>query len=631
MQAFREMVKGWLGKSILALIVLLLAVTGVEMYFAGGGKDVAAKVNGTEILQPQVDELVERQRQQLLAQENADPSSLDMTRLRKDVLGGIISRELLVQQASKDGYLVSDATVYKLIREVPAFQENGRFSQERYEQVLRQNGENPVAYPAKAKRELSYSLLIAGLSQSGFVTSNEVERLSILDNQRRDVHIAIVPAARYLAGITVSDDEVKKFYEANPARFTTRETVALEYISLKRDDFLAAATPSEDDLKERFEEKVKANAANEQRQAQHILITVDAKTKDADALKKVQDIEKRARAGEDFAALAKEFSQDPGSVATGGDLGYAGRGQFVPEFEKVLFDLKAGEISAPVKTQYGYHLIKLNAVQKPDALDYAALRPQLLSEARESAADELFAEQVDKLDAAVYESADLKEPAEKFGRPILNTMPFTQEGDTVGLAADSKVVATAFSDELLRDGRNSPHQQLADGSVVWIRVASHSPARLMPLAEVTADVRNGLLVDRAREKAKAVADSAIKSLSEGKTLAAVAGEAGLQWQDFAAASRRTPIPVPDAVQMAYRLPRPAEGKISADSFAQGASWVLVAVSKVEEGKSTLDGQINQLRNAMSENRSQLEFQDYTRSLREGGKVVVNARSSQSQD
>lgn len=630
MQAFREMVTGWLGKSILAVVTLLLAVTGVEMYFAGGGKDIAAKVNGTEILQPQVDELVERQRQQLLAQ-GVNAANVDLAALRRDVLNGIISRELLVQQASKDGYLISDSAVYKLIREVPAFQEDGKFSQQRYEQVLIQNNENPAAYPAKAKRELSYSLLIAGLSQSGFVTRDEVERLTILDSQKRDIHVAVVPAARYLAEVSVSDDDVKKFYETHPARFTTKETVELEYISLKRDDFLAKATPSEDDLKARFEEKVKANEANEQRQAQHILITVDGKTKDADALKKIQDIEKRARAGEDFAALAKEFSQDPGSVASGGDLGYAGRGQFVPEFEKALFDLKAGEISAPVKTQYGYHLIKLNQVQEPEPLDFAKLRQELLAEAREGSADELFSEQIDKLDAAVYEAADLKEPAEKFGRPILNTMPFTQEGDTAGLATHRNVVTAAFGDEVLRDGRNSQHLQLPDGSVVWIRVATHSPARLQPLAEVSAQVRNSLLLERASEKARQVADNAAKALADGKSLVDVSAEAKLVWQAHAAATRRTPLGVQEAQQVAFRLPRPAEGKVSADRFAQETSWVVVAVSKVEEGQPAADGQVAQLRNVLSENRTQLEFQDYTRSLRERGKVTLKERSSQPQE
>ncbi|MDI1303145.1 MAG: SurA N-terminal domain-containing protein [bacterium] len=628
MEAFRGMVKGWLGKSILGLIVFGLAALGLESYFGNGGKVIAAKVNGTEILQREVDQLVDRQRQQMLAQmgEKADPASLDMVRLRKDVLNGAISRELLTQQAKKAGYLISDATVYKLIREVPAFQESGKFSQARYEQMLRQIGESPASYPAKAKQELAYSLLISGIGQSGFVTTAELDHLSALDTQKRDVHLAMIPGARYLADITVSDEEIKKSYQANPARFTTQETVALDYISIKRNDFIAQAVPTEEDLKARYEEKVKNSAANEQRQAQHILITVDAKTKDADALKKMQDIARRAKAGEDFGKLAKEFSQDPGSVAMGGNLGLTARGQFVPEFDKVLFSLKEGEISEPVKTQYGYHLIKLNKIQASAAPSYASLKPELEREAKEGKADELYADQVEKLDAAVYEASDLKEPAEKFKRSIASTEVFTRAGGA-GLAADRKVLDAAFSDDLLKDGKNSQGIALADGSTVWLRVKNHEPARLKPLAEITSNVRNNLLIEKAGAKAKAVAEAVAKSLAEGKTLAEVAASEKLTWQDMPDSTRRTPVPLPEILKVAYRLPRPAPGKLSADSFAAGPSYVVVAVSKVTDGASLPGADAAQMRNVLSENRSQQEFQDYVRSLRESGKVVVLAKDN----
>ncbi len=630
MEAFRDMVRGWLGKSLLALIVLLLAFTGYESYNQANARVEAAKVGGEKIYADEVDTLVERQRQQLIAQmgPNADTSRLDIARLRKDVLNSLISKQLLAQQAKKDGYIVSDATVYKLIREVPAFQENGKFSQQRYEMMLQQIGENPASYPAKAKQELAYSMLIAGLSQSGFVTTAEMARLSALDNQRRDVHLATVPAARFLAEITVSDDEIKKFYESNAALFTTQETATLEYVTLKRDDFIAAAQPTEDDLKALYEDKIKSLASNEQRQAQHILLTVDAKNKDADVLKKIQDIEKRARAGEDFGKLASEFSQDPGSVANGGDLGMAGRGQFVPEFDKTLFSLKQGEVSVPVKTQYGYHLIKLNKIQKEQPAAFVDLRPELEKEAKATKADELFAEQIDKLDAAVYESADLKEPAEKFKLPLFTTEAVSRKGSGEGLLADRKVLDVAFSDELLHDGKNSQGLHLADGSVVWLHVKSHAPAKVLPLAQIAADVRNQLLLDKAREKARSVAAAASKALNEGKSLAEVAAANNLSWQDFPEANRRTQAALPDLMQTAYRLPRPAAGKVSADSLAAGPSYAVVAVSRVVDGVSTLGPEADQMRNVLGENRSQQEFVDYVRSLRDGAKVTVYERKTE---
>jgi peptidyl-prolyl cis-trans isomerase D len=622
MESFRKMVRGWLGYTILGVIVLVLAATGIEAYFSGG-KLAAATVNGEDILQADLDRMVERQRQQMIAQmgPNVDPSVLDVARVRESVLENLIARELLAQQAEDRGFLVSDATVHKLIREEPAFQENGKFSQQRYEQALQQIGEHPATYPARARQEIAYSMLVGGLGQSGVVTLPELERLSALTNQRRDIHYAVLPLARYLSQVSATDAEIKDFYAAHAERYAQPESVSLEYITLKREDFLAEAVPTEQELRARYEEKVKASGSDERRQAQHILITVDNTTKDADALRKTQDVEKRARAGEDFGKLAKEFSQDPGSVASGGDLGMVGRGMFVPEFEKALFSLKQGEISAPVKTQFGYHLIKLNKIETTAAPSFAALKPELEREVREAKAEELFAEAVDKLDAAVYESSDLKEPAEKFKRSVQMTAPFTRSGGT-GLAADRKVVETAFSDELVKEGKNSQRLSLADGSAVWVRVKEYKPATLQPLAEVMADARNQLLLQKAGDKARAAADAIKAALAKGSSLADVAAQEKLSWQSVPDATTRTPLPLPEMQRVAFRLPHPAAGKISADSFDSGSAQVIVAVSKVTPGQPSAEAELAQIRNALSENRSQQEFLDYVRFLRETGKVEL---------
>ncbi|HEX4870049.1 MAG TPA: SurA N-terminal domain-containing protein [Moraxellaceae bacterium] len=623
MESFRAMVKGWLGKTLLVLIALVMAGTGIEMYFAGS-RVVAAKVNGTKIDSLEVDRQTERQRQQLIAQmgPNADPSLIDVALIRKAVLDDMINRELLSQQAQKNGFLISDATVMQQISEVPAFQRDGKFDRAQYEMVLRQNGENPATFFADARRRMGYALLLEGLNQSGLVTTAEMQRLSSLEKQTRDLHYATIPSARFLAEVSASDAEVKAYYDDHHDRYTTPETVTLEYITLSRGDFLGAAAPDDADLRARYDERVKAQAANEQRQAQHILIKVEGK-KDADALKKIQEVEKRARAGEDFGKLAKEFSQDPGSVISGGDLGLASRGMFDPAFEKALYSLKEGEISGPVRSQHGYHVIKLNRIERPDVPAFAQLRPELEKEAREAKAEELFSDAVDKLDAAIYEASDLKEPAEKFGRSVATTAPFTRSGGP-GIAADRKVLEAAFSDELTREGKNSQSLQLADGSVVWIRAARHVPATLRPLAEVSADVRNQILLNKAREKAGAVAAAVVKALGEGASLADVAAREKLAWQDVPGLTRRSTGLQPDVMRMAYRLPHPAAGKVSADRLDNGSAYVVVAVSRVVEGEPAPAAELGQVRNALSERRSEQELKDYVRFLREQGSVTVKS-------
>lgn len=633
MEGFRNLVRGWLGKVLLVILIVPFAIVGVESYFSGGGRVVVADVNGEKIHQPELDQQVERQRQQMMAQmaeQGGNPADIDVAKLRKQVLDGMVNRLLLTQASKKSGYLVSDATVVKLIREVPAFQEDGKFSQSRYEQMLRQIGEDPASYPVKAKQELAYSMMIAGLGQSAFVTRVELDRLASLEAQRRDIHYAVVPAARFLSEATVTDADIKKFYDANSKRFTTAEVVAIDYITLKRDDFQAKVTVSEEDMQSRYEEKVKDVAANEQRQAQHILITVDDKTKDAAALKKIQDIEKRARAGEDFGKLAKEFSQDTGSVANGGDLGLAGRGQFDPAFEKTLFSLAQGEVSAPVRSQYGYHLIKLNKVQAEEAPGFASLRSQLEQEVRLAKAEELYAEQVEKLDAAVYESSDLKEPSASFGLAVASTGLFAQTGGT-GIAAQRKIVDTAFSDDLLKDGKNSQAISLDDGSSVWLRVREHQPAKVRALTEVGPIIRNELVITQAGEKSRAVAGEITKALAAGASLDEVAAKYQLTWTHLLNADRRAQVPSVEILRTAFRLVRPAVGKISADSVQLGMGYGVAAVSRVVEGSTETNPVLSQMRTMLAENRSQQEFQDYVRFLREEGDVETHLKGAAAEE
>ncbi|MDP2227140.1 MAG: SurA N-terminal domain-containing protein [Moraxellaceae bacterium] len=625
MDAFRNMIKGWLGKVLLVILIVPFAFVGLESYFGNSGRVVVAKVNGEEIYQARMDELVERQRQQLLAeaaQRGTAAPDIDMPALRKQVLDSLINRELVKQEGHRLGYRISEQEAYRRIREVPQFQENGAFSQAQYEAVLRQNGLNPATYHVELRNELAYAMLINGLGQSGFVTSAELGRLSALESQRRDIHFAVVPAARYLDKVSISDDDIKTHYNANPSLYTSSETVAIDYITLRREDFLARVEITEDDLQERYREKLSEIAADEQREAQHILLTVDDKNADADVLKKIKDIEKRARAGEDFGKLAGEFSQDPGSVGNAGKLGLASRGQFVAEFEKSLFSLKPGELSAPVKTEYGYHLIKLNRIEKSEAPAFAALKNTLEQEIRAIKADELFAEEIEKLDAATYESADLAEPARNFKRTIESLPAMTRSGAASGLAADRKIIETAFSDDIARDGKNSQGIRMDDGSMVWLRAREHKPSVVRPLAEVSVAARNRLLVERARALAKVDADAVIKAIAGGATLAEAAAKLDIKWIDIPGADRRTQMPVPDLLSTAFRLTRPAEGKLSADTVELETGYGMVAVSKVVEGDANAMATLQQMRAMLAEKRSEQEFQDYVRFLREEGKVKI---------
>lgn len=622
MQAFRDLVRGWLGKALLALLMVPFAIVGIESYFVGGKAAPAATINDDEISQNELDRSVDQQRQRILASmgENPDASRIDLPVLRQEVLKSLIDRAVLSQQAKKAGFLIDDATIARLIQETPAFQENGAFSQSRYEQMLRNIGEDVVNFPAKAKKEIAVSQLASGITQTSFVSAKELDALSALDNQKRDVHVAMVTAAPYLASVQVSDDEINKYYKANTAKYTSDEKVSVDYLVLGAELFTDKVLLTDADVDARYAEKVKALESNEQRRASHILINIDEKTKDADALAKVKGLEKRIQAGEDFGTLAKEFSQDQGSATNNGDLGFASKGMFVPEFEKTLYGLKVNEVSAPVKTQFGYHIIKLLEIQKAPVPTMAEIRPSLEADVRAAKSEELYAEAVEKMDALAYESSDLKEGAKQYTM-TLQTSPLFSKNGGEGLAGNRKVVQAAFSDEILKEGKNSSALALDDKHSVWIHVNKHEPSRVKPLAEVAAEIKSALQLDKASALAKAQADAMTKAINSGKSAVEIAASYKVQWQDYAATARTAPVPTMDLLKVAFRLPNPKANTWTAESAAVAKDYAVVALSKIDLGASTLtEDQKKQFMASLATARGQQELQDYVVYLRASAKI-----------
>jgi peptidyl-prolyl cis-trans isomerase D len=622
MQAFRDLVRGWLGKSLLALLMVPFAIVGIESYFVGGKAAPAATVNDEDIGQNELDRSVDQQRQRILASmgEHPDASRLDLPVLRQEVLKGLIDRALLSQQAKKVGFLIDDATIYRLIQETPAFQENGVFSETRYQQVLRNMGEDAATFPSKAKKEIAVSQLVTGINQTAFVSVKELDALSALDNQKRDIHVAMITAAPYLTSVQVSDVEINKYYKSNTAKYTSDEKVSVDYLVLGAELFTDKVLLTDADIEARYAEKLKALEGNEQRRASHILINIDDKTKDADALAKIKGLEKRIQAGEDFGALAKEFSQDQGSATNNGDLGFASKGMFVPEFEKSLYALKVNEVSAPVKTQFGYHIIKLLEVQKAPVPTMAELRPSLEADVRAAKSEELYAEAVEKMDALAYESSDLKEGAKQYVMTLQTSPLFSKQGGE-GLGGNRKVVQAAFSDEVLKEGKNSSALALDDKHSVWIHLNKHEPARVKPLAEVAAEIKSTLQLEKASALAKAEAEAITKEVNSGKSSGEIAVSHKVQWLDFVSTARTANAPTADLLKVAFRLPNPKANTWTAEATAVAKDYAVVALSKIDLGASTLTvEQKKQFMTSLANARGQQELQDYVVYLRSTAKI-----------
>lgn len=349
LQNIRDNSQGWIAKTIIGVIVALLALTGFDAIFqATTHNQDAAKVNGEEITQNELSQAVDMQRRQLMQQlgKDFDASLLDEKMLREAALKGLIDRKLLLQGAQDSKFAFSEGALDQVILQTPEFQVEGKFSPERFDQVIRQLGYTRLQFRQMLAQEMLIGQVRAGLAGSGFVTDAQVLAFARLEKQTRDFASLSIKADP--AAIKLTDDEVKAYYDQHAKEFMTPDQVVIDYIELKKAAFFDQVSVKDEDLQALYQKEI-ANLS-EQRRAAHILIEVNDKVNEAQAKAKVEEIQARLAKGESFEALAKEFSQDPGSANNGGDLGYAGPGVYDPTFEKALYALNKDQVSAPVRT-----------------------------------------------------------------------------------------------------------------------------------------------------------------------------------------------------------------------------------------------------------------------------------------
>ena len=580
LQNIRDNSQGWIAKTIIGIIVVLLALTGFDAIFnAASNSQTAAEVNGEEISRYDLDQAMNMQRRQLAQQlgSDFDPSMLDERLLRNAALGSLIDRMLLLQSAKSADFAFSREALDQLILQTPEFQVDGVFNAARFDQVLQQMGYSRVQFRQLLEQEMLIGQLRAGISGTGFVTDQQVENFARLEMQTRDFDTLTVPARS--DAIEVSDEQVSEYYEANADRFRTPEQVIAEYVELKKESFFDQVEVSDEELQALYQKQI-ANLA-EQRRAAHILIETGAESGDDEAKAKIDEIAARVKGGEDFAAVAKEASQDPGSANEGGDLGFAGPGVYDPAFEEALYALKEGEVSAPVRSEFGWHIIKLLGVQSPEVPSLESMRPELVRELKAQQVEQRFVEVSKQLEDSAFEASDLAQPAQELGLMVQTTEPFGRDGGQ-GIAANRQVVQAAFSDEVLVDGANSSVIELDPDTSIALRVKEHLQPAAIPLADVRDDIVEQLQQSLAAERAREKGEQLLADLRNGE-------QADGQWQTIEAAGRSQEGVAPALLQQVFRMPRPAEqGKPSYAGVAlSNGDYAVVRLNGVNEPEASL--------------------------------------------
>ncbi len=608
LQNIRDNSQGWIAKTIIGIIVMLLALTGFEAIFNSvGNSQTAAEVNGEEISQDELNQAMNMQRRQLTQQlgGNFDPSLLDDKLVRESSLRALIDRVLLLQGAREADFAFSEAALDQLILQTPEFFVDGVFNASRFDQVIQQMGYTRLQFRELLKQEMLIGQLRAGISGSGFVTDDQIEAFARLELQTRDFATITVPADT--AAVEVGDEEASKYYEQNTDRFRSPEQVALEYVELNKESFFDQVDVSDEQVTNLYQQRI-ANLA-EQRRAAHILIEADDSS-EAEAKAKIDEIAKRLSAGEDFAALAKEASEDPGSASEGGDLGFAGQGVYDPAFEEALYALDEGQVSAPVRSDFGWHLIKLLGVQSPEVPTLDSMRSELVRELKLQQVEQGFVEAAKLLEDTAFESSDLVQPAQELGLTVHTTEAFGREGGSSGVAANRQVIQAAFSEEVLIDGANSGVIELDPDTVVAVRVKEHLQPQVQPFDMVKDDIVAQLQRSKAAEQASEAGEALIASLREG-------AQVEQQWQPVEAASRNQEGVDPAVLQQVFRMPKPETGDKPTYGSVRlsGGDFVVVRLNGVSEPKAELSEEDKQsYRRFLASRSGQQDFAAYRQML-----------------
>jgi peptidyl-prolyl cis-trans isomerase D len=590
LQEIRERAQGWVAWAIVILISIPFALWGIQSYLGVGGEPVVAKVNGQEISERQFSQNVQRTRMQLRDRLGAayDAELFGGQRLREQVLDGMIRDAVLLDASYAMGLRVSDAAVRGAILSEPAFLLDGNFDNETYRRVLQLQGLSPAGYEEQLRRRLLSTQLARAVTGTEFVSPAAIDSATRLLRQKRALDYVVLERARFIPEAAPSAEEIETFYADNQALFETPEQVRVSYLLLDAAK-LATVTevPDEEALRATYEERIDEFMEPAQRRIRHILLAVPADADESAAgevREKALALRERILAGEPFAAVAEEASEDPGSAAAGGDLGLVGRNVMDPAFEQAAFGLELNTVSEPVRSRFGYHLIEVTEVQGGEVKPFEAVRDELAREASSGQSEAAYFDVAERLASLAYESPDSLIPAAETLDMEIQTSDWFDRSGGEGVLASPKVTGAAFSEDVLTMGNNSeliePDPEVMQAIV--LRVDDHRPASVRPLDEVRDQVVELIQQRKSSEAAMSAASSMVVRLQSGETLAAAAGDFEVKTPGLV--ERNAP-EVPAAVlELAFSMPRPGAGAPRFDSVETGAGdAVVVVLTQVVDG------------------------------------------------
>ena len=633
--AIRDRTSGWIAYVIVGLLVVPFALFGLYNYVGGGGPQVVAAVGDTEITRTQLDQAYQQRQSELrrMMGDQYDPAVFGTDNLRRRVLRQLIDRQVLLNYARDARLRASNDDVSQSVRSQSMFQVEGSFSRERYQDLLERNGLTAQAYEAQIRRDLSISMLQRAVESTTFTADETIDRLIALQSQRRELGWATLVSRDYRDGIEITNEDLQAWYEGNRERFREPEQVKLRYLTLSPQTIAETVDVSEDAIRARYEERATGSGENAARAIRHILAAVPQDADEAAVESARQEIvaaRDRIRAGESFAAVAEAVSDDSGSASDGGALGVIEQGDVDDAFADAAWSLDEGALSEPVRTSFGWHLIEVTDVQAPEMAPFEAMREKIREAIAMERAQRRVTELANELEALAFENPSTLVPAaDVAGLEVRSTDWIAQSTTDSGIASDSAVVETAFSESMLDARENSDLIERSEGGYSVIRVTDYRAARVQPLEAVRDEARTAYRREKASEAARNDAEAIAEAVNGGESLeratdrVAVAEYNAPQW------SGRNDRSLPAGVrERGFRLSADSGRGDRAGVGRLSDGWAAVVVEAVESGDvSAVDAERRgQLRQTLNDLDGQASVSAVVAALRDRTDIEIRERN-----
>jgi peptidyl-prolyl cis-trans isomerase D len=621
----------WLAYIVLGALILVFAAWGaygiVDIGF--GPPNYAAKADGERISIEQASRAWQRQQVQLQQMFGGDIPAARRAELQNQVLEGLISNALLTQRARDLGYRVSERLLRETVRQIPAFQINGTYSVEAAKGRLAQEGLTPATFEADLRLDLARAQIQNGIRLSDFMTPTELARAMALENEQREVRFAVFPPEKFVDAAKIDEQAVQDYYTKHGLEFVTPESARVSYAELRLDQLSAQGSVSDADLQALYAKSKDRYVVPEKRRARHILISASDPKDDAAAHKKADEVMAEANSGKDFAELAKKYSQDAGSAVHGGDLGWAERSYFVGPFADALFAMKEGELRGPVKTQFGYHIIRLEGIQPGKTKTFEEARAELEAQLRKDRASDAFGDRQEQIQTRLEQpGSTLESIAKEFSLSSGEVPQFARGTGGAPLGSTPELQDAVFGDAVLNQHKIGGPIALGEDRLVLVQVLEHHKAEPKPLAQVRAAILAALQKEQGTRRASDAAQSAAKRLEAGEDFDTVVKSFGVSAEPAKFVGRGDPSIPAQIRDLVFNLPKPAgKALVRATALESQGGAAVVALSAVRSDAASGNPQLRSQRaQDLAGRDGSDEVEAYIDQLRRQAKVDKNPKA-----